>query len=59
MQLPNESNDLLMLEPSFNLIPLASVAEALSLPAKSTMYNFGVKKVVVFSSFSVSISKLI
>ncbi len=43
MQFPKESKDLLILDPSFCLTNLLSeVAEALSLPARSTIYNLGV-----------------
>jgi hypothetical protein len=40
MQLPNASNDLLMLAPSIILMPLFPVLAALSDPAKSISDNF-------------------
>ena len=40
MQLPNANNDLLILAPSINLMPLLLVLEALSDPAKSINDSF-------------------
>lgn len=57
IQFPSESKDLLIFDPSLSLTPLLSAVDALSLPAKSTRYNFGVKNVVTFPLFAISISR--
>lgn len=57
IQFPRDSKDLLIFDPSLSLTPLLSAAEALSLPAKSTKYNLGVKNVVIFPLFAISISR--